>query len=182
MTFEERLLKTGKKTLAVLGVFFGIGFTVGFLTGLGYGYAGNRAPAAQEDAGERQQDTPSEPLPAYDDAPTDDNAGVGLAAIRDASEELSVAEHELGDDENGFFISGKVVNHSQRAYDAVQVAFELCDARGNRYATVTDRTTERMESGDAWGFVVYIPYDQAPFFHSYRLQGIMAVTKQSAGS
>lgn len=175
MTIEERLHKTGKKALAALGLFFGIGFTAGFLTGFGYGHAGNQPPLQEEDAGGRSADAF---LPALSiDVPAEPGEEDGAWNISDESGEFALTEHELGDDENGFYISGTVANLSKSAFDAVQIAFELCDAGGNPYATVTDRTTERMEPGDSWGFVVYIPYAEMPAFDSYRLQGVMGVRR-----
>lgn len=182
MTIEERVRKIGWKTLVALGLFFGAGFTAGFLTGFEYGF-GNRPPASPTEV--RSADT--EPL--LQDATTASEPDASRDVVQNEAaeifgeeaeiddEEFALTEHELGDDENGLFISGTVVNRSQNAFDAVQVAFELCDTKGRPYATITDRTTERMDPGDSWGFVVYIPYSEMKQFHSYRLQGIMGVRK-----
>lgn len=186
MTIEERLRKIDRKTLAVLGLFLGIGFTVGFLTGFGYGYANRPAlpqvtQRGEETAAAQPNEIASSVQAVSLDAISSDRAE--FDEEDDSSEtpiengEFTLTEHELDDDENGLFISGTVVNQSKNAFDAVQVVFELCDAKGKPYTTVSDRTTERMEPGDSWGFVVYIPYSEMRLFDSYRLQGIMGIRK-----
>ncbi len=186
MTTEERLRKIGWKSLVALGLFFGIGFTVGFLAGFEYGFSNRPTDSSLEARSEGV-------VPPSPNASIEPPQSASLGALQNEntkgydaddegeavieSGEFTLAEHELGDDENGLFISGTVVNRSQNAFDAVQVSFELCDTKGNAYATVTDRTTERMDPGDSWGFVVYIPYAEMKQFHSYRLQGIMGIRK-----
>lgn len=184
MTIEERVRKIGGKALVALGVFFGLGFTIGFLVGFGYGHVtpsplpeGTRQ-IAEKGKGAVSTDVPrsgirqgAPPLAASEDNIELDN----LVSIKDG--EFELINHELNDDENGIYISGTVANRSKNAFDAAQIVFELCDTRGKPFTTISDRTTERMDPGDLWGFVVYIPYTDLRSMDSYRLQGIMGVRK-----
>jgi len=159
-----------------LGVFFGLGFLAGFLMGFGYAsvkpvvVAEQTPQAAPQAAFSADKE---EPVTAKEEEKREEEENeTGVA-----DGELALTEHEMGDDESGIYIAGTVVNRAESAFDAAQIAFELCDSGGKPFTTVTDRTTERMEPGDSWGFVVYIPYADLPSFDSYRLQGIMGVRK-----
>jgi hypothetical protein len=170
----------GKKIVALLGIFFGLGFAAGFLTGFGYLdiMARNETPSAAAYWGGDYARVAA--LAGPIDAKSDDGA-------RDTSQEngeeagygseLMLSGHELGEDENGLFISGTIYNKSQHGYDAVRVTFDLCDSEGEAYTDVTDITHNRMAPGDYWGFTIYIPYSEMLLFSSYRLQSIMGTTK-----
>lgn len=162
-----------------LGVFFGLGFLAGFLMGFGYAsvkppvVAAEQAPQTAPQAAlsaDKEESVAAKEEEKEKKEEEEDEIGV-------VDGELALTEHEMGDDESGIYIAGTVVNRAESAFDAAQIAFELCDSGGKPFTTVTDRTTERMEPGDSWGFVVYIPYADLPSLDSYRLQGIMGVRK-----
>lgn len=190
MTIKERFRGISGKVFAVLGLFFGLGFTVGFLTGFGYGNIlrpplppetrqsaakSKGAPSLNATPGVRQTSPPS--AASADNRSMNDDGTTGQDDVSIEDGEFALLEHELGDDENGAYISGTVVNRSENAFDAAQIVFELCDARGRPFTTISDRTTERMDPGDLWGFTIYIPYTDLRSLDSYRLQGIMGVRK-----
>jgi hypothetical protein len=197
---------------AVCGLFFGVGFLLGFLICFGclraktaaelqmYSRAGGESVAAVRAASAVK----APPRPASADAGPSSADLSGVLGVFEASGELGdsaeapgptgagedlwidalpaedidlvLAEDGLGSDENGFFISGTVLNDSVHAFDAVRVTFDLCDRSGEPYADVTDASNARMEPGDVWGFTIYIPYMNMEKFSSYRLQSIMGVT------
>jgi hypothetical protein len=121
-------------------------------------------------------------LPAAPGNPAEasDLQGVGedlwVDALQADDIDLILTEDGIGTDENGFFISGTVLNTSAHAFDAVRITFDLCGRSGEPYADVTDASNARMEPGDVWGFTIYIPYMNMEKFSSYRLQSIMGVT------
>lgn len=190
MTIKERIRGISGKALVVLGVFFGLGFTIGFLTGFGYSSA-TRPPTpagSRQNADEIKGALSSDGRPAVGHAApppaapksnisADEDGEGSTNNVSVADGEFALLEHGLNDDENGVYISGTVLNRSQNAFDAAQIVFELRDARGRTYTTVSDRTTERMDPGDSWGFIIYIPYTDLRPLDSYRLQGIMGVRK-----
>jgi hypothetical protein len=172
--------KGDKRIVALLGIFFGLGFTAGFFTGFGYmdimarnkeaavaAYERgepSRAGAVGEPAAVKSADGSNEISHESDDEAEYDSG-------------LIISEHELGEDENGLFISGTIYNRSSHGYDAVRVTFDLCDSKGEAYTDVTDITRSRVEPGDYWGFTIYIPYSEMILFSSYRLQSIMGTAK-----
>ncbi|MDR0615433.1 MAG: FxLYD domain-containing protein [Synergistaceae bacterium] len=177
----------GGKIAALLGIFFGIGFMTGFFTGYGY------RPAVMARSGTAVAESPSwlapdGPASASPDispwAPEtpdsqEDRDGEGGESgensLFDAG--LTLEAHELGEDENGLFISGTILNSSNHGYDAVRVTFDLCDASGRAYSGITDVTYDSMAPGDSWGFAIYIPYAEIGLFSSYRLQSIIGASR-----
>jgi hypothetical protein len=171
----------GGKILALLGVFFGVGFMTGFFTGYGY------RPASPARGGATAVNASAQPAPegggvSRDAAPEDPKTEYGEDEAYEENSVppdsgLALTEHELGEDENGLFVSGTVVNRSDLGYDAVRVTFDLCDATGKAYGGVTDVTYDRMVPGDSWGFTIYIPYSEMGLFSSYRLQSIIGASR-----
>ncbi|MDR1943985.1 MAG: hypothetical protein LBQ19_04100 [Synergistaceae bacterium] len=161
------------KFVILIGLLFGLGYMTGFFSGFGYGKF--KAPAERQVA--VATNAPSLPdaaaafgLPGAEEEHDEDDA-----VLLDS--ELVLGEHELGEDENGLFISGMIFNRSPHGYDAVRVAFDLCDSNGGAYSGITDVTYERMEPGDSWGFTIYIPYSDMSLFSSYKLHSIMGTSK-----
>jgi hypothetical protein len=188
-------LKTEKKTIfagkffLALALFFGLGYAAGFFSGFGY----SRSLAERDVIGashkpqwtgrispDAARGTPTEDV-LPDQTPDEVETGAQYVEEPDAEPspgdiDLVLGEHSLGEDENGLFISGTVINRSSHAFNAVRIAFDLCDSRNRPYNYVTDTATETMEPGDSWGFTIYIPYTEMGMFSSYRLQSIMGVT------
>jgi hypothetical protein len=164
-----------KKIAALAGIFIGIGFAAGFLAGFSYrGVEPRQLEEFASAVNDGAEETPGlasagEGLPGG--GPEDEDSEYPLDA------ELILESHELGEDENGLFISGTIYNRSSHAYDAARVTFDLCDEQGKAYSGVTDITHDRMERGDSWGFTIYIPYSEMSLFSSYRLNSIMGTTK-----
>jgi hypothetical protein len=164
-------------------LFFVVGYTAGFFSGFGYsGSLGSDVTGAPPQLPGTEMASPDIPRGAP-------NADIpGDAISKEAVEEeygggqggdgigLVLSGHSLDEDENGLFISGTVINMSDHAFDAVRIAFDLCDPQNRPYSYVSDTATEIMESGDLWGFTIYIPYTEMRMFSSYRLQSIMGVT------
>jgi hypothetical protein len=171
----------GGKILALLGIFFGIGFMTGFFTGYGY----RPAMTAQGGAAGAGQGGPlkaaSPDAAAYEDGETlagqdvHDGPPEWGESLPDSG--LALEEHGLDEDENGLFVYGTILNRSSHSYDAVRVTFDLCDASGNAYSGITDVTYDKMSPGDSWGFVIYIPYAEMGLFSSYRLQSIIGAAR-----
>ena len=171
------------KILALLGVFFGIGFMTGFFTGYGYRPAPLAGDAAISVAARTSEPAlPELEVVSRDAAPEDRKIEYGAfeAYVENsvpADSGLALTEHELGEDENGLFVSGTITNMSSHGYDAVRVTFDLCDSTGKAYGGVTDVTYDRMAPGDSWGFTIYIPYSEMGQFSSYRLQSIIGASR-----
>ncbi|MDR1471891.1 MAG: FxLYD domain-containing protein [Synergistaceae bacterium] len=171
----------GDVRFAVYGLFFGVGFLLGFLACLGclsvrtstevQVRARAKTPAAAPGAAKSEA---GGAVPKPSGRVAKENAASSAELARDIG--LVLAEDGVGEDENGFFISGTVLNDSSHAFDAVRVTFDLCDKSGEPYAEVTDLLKGRMEPGDLWGVTIYIPYMNMDKFSSYRLQSIMGVT------
>ncbi|MDR1966628.1 MAG: FxLYD domain-containing protein [Synergistaceae bacterium] len=160
---------------AILGIFFGVGFFCGFLAGFGYSPARdeNIAPLADRVAGV------SAPASSADfGGAVFAEGGYGDDAAEPRDIGLILEDHWMDSDEGGLFIAGTVKNGGDHAYDAVRVAFDLCDKEGNPYTAVTDKNATAMAPGDTWSFTVYIPYSDMDKFSSYKFQSILAVTKQ----
>jgi hypothetical protein len=175
----------------ISALFFGVGYTAGFFSGFGYSKSWARFDAAgvlyqQPEPGGTSVDTtlgaltadvPQDAVlketPEGDGQYTDEeyDGEPGLDGI-----DLVLSGHSLDEDENGLFISGTVVNMSDHVFNAVRIAFDLCDSQNQPYSYVADTATETMEPGDSWGFTLYIPYTEMRMFSSYRLQSIMGVT------
>jgi hypothetical protein len=176
------------KLAAALGLFFGLGYLFGFFTGFGYsksksrveiveiyrGEQGTLAPSADRRGISPKNRTPSGTAKTEQTPPIEQAIAVAAAAPMQ-NIGLVLSDNSLGEDENGLYISGTVLNRSDHAFNAVRVAFDLCDSQGTPYNSVTDMSSERMEPGDAWGFTIYIPYTEMSLFSSYRLQSIMGV-------
>ena len=183
MAIKKPIIRSNMKTLIALGVFCGLGFMSGFFTGFGYARYEYREIIAAYDRPEPPMSedlnlSASEDLKSSDEATSPDfelaeEDGTAMPNI-----ELSLEKHELGSDENGTFITGTVANRSDHAFDAVQIQFELCDKDNVSYSTLTERYTERIESGDSWEFTIYIPYSDINSFASYKLHGLMGTTKK----
>jgi hypothetical protein len=178
---EKHPLPGGRRLVLFLALFFGAGYSLGFFTGLGYSkfYAAGEfaetpdvpsdetSPAPMPESPDDSAGMPETSEPA-DDPPDADPDMQGI--------DLVLGNHSLDEDENGLFISGTVINRSDHAFDAVRIAFDLCDSNDRPYSYVTDTAAGRMEPGDSWGFTIYIPYTEMSLFQSYRLQSIMGVT------
>jgi hypothetical protein len=159
----------GGKVIILLGLFFGLGFMTGFFTGYGYerpraseregksAIASAAAPETVGSADERETEYEEDEIPL--------------------DSELALEDQELGEDENGLFVSGTIHNRSRHSYDAVRVTFDLCDSSGKAYSGISDITHDRMAPGDSWGFTIYIPYSDMALFSSYRLQSIMGTSR-----
>lgn len=169
--------KKNRGTIALLGLFFGLGFVAGFFCC--YAYLDQRNPV-------QVLEVRTSPQPEHSDStadqsplelPSPDDSQVEEPQIVEIESELALEGDYLGEDENGYFIGGVIINKSDHAFDAVRIAFDLCDSRGAAYGQVTDRIMERMEPGDSWGFTIYILYTDMPSFATYRLHSIMGVTK-----
>lgn len=147
---------------------------LGFLLGFGHFRASHRfADTQREDIGTLQSAPVAEkPVSRNPNTPPDDTPGTPPADIG-----LELTTHDLGEDENGLFISGTIYNRAELAYDAVKVIFDLCDDEGVAYSYVTDSISGNMHPGDSWSFSIYIPYMELVRFSSYRLQNIMGVRK-----
>jgi hypothetical protein len=179
------------KIAALLGIFFGIGFLVGFFTGYGYRPAVTAgSPAVAESPAGLAPNGPVTATASPDisawapETPDGWEDQDGQGGIEDEESEtlppdsgLTLEAHELGEDENGLFISGTILNGSSHGYDAVRVTFDLCDASGKVYSGVTDVTYDSMAPGDSWGFAIYIPYAEMGLFSSYRLQSIIGASR-----
>lgn len=165
---------TRQATLAIIGALVGSGFLVGFLTGFGYGFM--RGHKAKPEPAAAMEVATAEPAALSADIVPESLKREAELPVENGGFDL--AEHDLGEDENGFYISGTVKNRSGRAFDSVRVAFSLHDANGETYSVIEDRTADRMEDEDSWGFVVYIPYTDIRSLDSYSLQGIMGVRRQ----
>ncbi|MDR1916030.1 MAG: FxLYD domain-containing protein [Synergistaceae bacterium] len=189
--------KNNGRKFALHGLFFGVGFTLGFLICFGFLRAkvnaellmySNAMPASERELAPASSSLPeggkdnlsmavsalsqdSSPPPS---GPSGTDTETTAMPTRDI--DLVLSEHELGEDENGIFISGTVLNDSVHAFDAIRVAFDLCDRSGEPYSSVSDWSNEHMEPGDVWGFTIYIPYTDMDKFSSYKLQSIMGVT------
>jgi hypothetical protein len=157
---------SGGKVIILLGLFFGLGFMTGFFTGYGYErpHPGERKSAIASAA-------PETVVARDEGAPEDGEGGIP------PDSELALEEQELGEDENGLFVSGTVHNRSRHSYDAVRVTFDLCDSSGRAYSGISDITYDKMAPGDSWGFTIYIPYSDMALFSSYRLQSIMGTSR-----
>jgi hypothetical protein len=157
------------KTVILAGIFFGLGFAAGFLAGFNFDRGEAQLPlgAFAEDNSVSSDASAAVPLPL---ARQDDEAA-------EMDSDLVLEDDELGEDENGLFISGTIYNRSSHGYDAVRATFDLCDAGGLAYGGVTDVTYDRMAPGDSWGFTIYIPYSEMDKFSSYRLHSIMGTTR-----
>ncbi|MDR1137139.1 MAG: FxLYD domain-containing protein [Synergistaceae bacterium] len=164
-----------KKTVAA-GVLFGMGFLCGFLSG--YNYAGKNIvyespPILLNEENISSRDIQSNPETSagteiFEDAPAFPEVGdIGL----------SLREHWMDSDEHGLYIAGQVKNDGPNSFDAVRVAFDLCDDEGGIYSAVTARNDERIEPGEAWDFTAYLPYSDMDKFKSYKLQSIMGVKR-----
>ncbi|MDR3355210.1 MAG: FxLYD domain-containing protein [Synergistaceae bacterium] len=185
---EKKTVFAGKFLLA-LALFFGVGYAVGFFSGFGYsrslsGYGVIGSSHNPQWTGRISPDV-ARGTPTWDvvpaQAPTEADGGSQYVQDPDGRPDLGgidlvLSGHSLGEDENGLFIAGTVVNRSNHAFDAVRIAFDLCDSQNRPYNYVTDTATEIMEPGDSWGFTIYIPYTEMGMFSSYRLQSIMGVT------
>lgn len=189
----------------LLGLFFGAGFLLGFLTCRGMTEA---RYAAMEAARFAREEAPLSATsttvldagaPLSEDArasgdialsageilftpaePSARAAGTSAEPPADAPAAvigLVLEEHRLEEDENGLFIAGTVANRSHEAFDAARIVFDLCDNAGAPFNAVTDTAMERMEPGDVWGFTIYIPYAEMDLFASYRLQNLIGVKK-----
>ena len=187
MESEKKTIPAGKFLLALLlALFFGVGYAVGFFSGFGYSksLAGSYAIGVSREPQREGKVSLDAARGALTDALLDqaaDEASAPYEEEPDAGPDpgdigLVLNGHSLGEDENGLFISGTVVNRSSHAFNAVRIAFDLCDSRNRPYNYVTDTATETMEPGDSWGFTIYIPYTEMGLFSSYRLQSIMGVT------
>ena len=158
---------------AALGIFFGTGFLCGFLSG--YRYAAIDLAAYELPANIREDTAPgdaqfSEFQP--DEVSEDMAAETGIGDIG-----LVLEDYWIDSDDNGLFIAGAIRNADMSAFDAVRVAFDLLDGRGNAYSAVTARNDERMEPGDTWDFTVYIPYSEMDKFNSFGFQSVMGVKR-----
>ena len=146
---------------AVLGIFFGLGFVLGFLTCFGYLGAQPRAEVARVDR----------------EGPPGIEIKTNVTVEPGNEAELLLEENYLGNDEDGTFIGGIVANRSDHPFDAVRVAFDLQDRSGETFAAVTETQAERMEPGDRWEFTIYIPYTEMPRFAGYTLHSLVGVTR-----
>jgi hypothetical protein len=158
------------------GVLFGIGFLCGFASG--YKYAAENIVCEVPPLFSGTKDIPSEDISAYSAAVSETEIS---GDIPDAGETadigLSLQEHWMDSDDQGLYIAGMVKNDSANSFDAVRIAFDLCDSEGQVYTAVTARNDERIEAGESWDFTAYIPYSDMDKFSSYRLQSIMGVKK-----
>lgn len=175
--------RAGRSLFVVLGLFFGFGFVAGFYVGFGYSRHLDRVAtviAASEDVSLDASAVAPEARPTSGEARAKASESEDELAeeILSRNTELVLVEHELGSDENGVFLCGTVENRSSHAFDAVQVSFELYDKSGKAYGNLTERNTERMEPGDAWGFTAYIPYSELDRFSSYKLYGIVGTSRK----
>lgn len=179
MSDDRRDESARYRLTALLGIFFGLGFVLGFLSGYIYLQSSDsiqivelRRPATTVTGeGETAQETGGD-LPA-----PPEEAAAQPEEPRQMESELALDGDYLGEDENGFFIGGVIINRSSHAFDAVRITFDLCDSAGESYYQVWDNVADRMESGDSWGFTIYIPYPEMSNFDSYRLHSIMGVTR-----
>ena len=154
---------------AILGIFFVLGFVLGFLTCFGYLGAQPRVEVAR---------VYREGPPAISaDAPPEIQIETNVTVEPGNEAELLLEENYLGNDEDGTFIGGIVANRSDHPFDAVRVAFDLQDPGGETFAAVTETQTERMEPGDRWEFTIYIPYTEMSRFAGYTLHSLVGVTR-----
>ncbi|MDR1515835.1 MAG: FxLYD domain-containing protein [Synergistaceae bacterium] len=164
--------------MVLLGIFFGIGFMTGFFTGYGFkpqGFARGDEAVTPRYVSSGDGVTLGAPDKTDEETRWRQTEESDVPVAFDSG--LSLEEHELGEDENGLFVSGTIVNKSDHSYDAVRVTFDLCDAAGKAYSGVTDVTYDRMAPGDLWGFTIYIPYSEMGLFSSYRLQSIIGASR-----
>ncbi|MDR3280234.1 MAG: FxLYD domain-containing protein [Synergistaceae bacterium] len=182
MSFKERsgALKPILKTPVLLGLFFGMGFLCGFF--VCFGYVGHLKTDAPNTVSSGRIPNASFPRAASPDfemtrGGTSGDASFDVSLQADGNIDLALEDDWMDSDENGLYITGMVKNISPHSFDAVRIAYDLCDAKGDPYTVVTDTSAEHMEPGDTWGFTIYIPYSDMDQFSSYRLQSIMGITK-----
>lgn len=178
--------KSGDSRLfAIVAVFFGLGFTLGFLTC--FGYLRNHSRVEIVEVFRDQPTARSIPKNTFEEAASGDEVLKEDNSSRPQEEgsddeipigniELSLEEHFLGNDDGGTYITGIVANVSNHKFDAVRVEFELNDKGGKTFSTVTESMRDTMEPGDRWEFTIYIPYVQMDRFADYKLRNIMGVT------
>lgn len=154
---------------AILGIFFGLGFALGFLTCFGYLGMQPRIQVVEV----YRDGSPATSADASSEIQIDTNVMVEPGE----EVELLLEENYLGSDEDGAFIGGIVANRSDHPFDAVRVAFDLQDRDGETFASVTETLAERMEPGDRWEFTIYIPYTEMARFAGYTLQNLVGVTR-----
>lgn len=85
---------------------------------------------------------------------------------------LVLVSQEIGEDAEGLFIYGTVKNISGHDYDVVQVEFDLCDNQERPYHVLKEKTTERLQNNESWGFTLYIPYTEREKFASYHFRSL----------
>ena len=164
----------------ILGIFFGLGFVLGFLTC--FGYLGTRTKVEVVEIyrdGPRSSSADARQPPA---SPAGQAAAAPSGMQFDADLpiedlELVLEEHFLGSDESGTYIGGLVANRSDHPFDAIRLEFDLNDRDDRSFASVTETQADGMEPGDVWEFTIYIPYTEMQRFVGYRLRSIMGVTK-----
>ena len=160
---------------AILGIFFGLGFALGFLTCFGYLGAQPRIEVVEV----FREGPPATSADVSSDIQIETNVTVesGQPDQLGQEAELLLEENYLGNDEDGTFIGGIVANRSDHPFDAVRVAFDLQDRSGETFAAVTETQAERMEPGDRWEFTIYIPYTEMSRFAGYTLHSLVGVTR-----
>ncbi|MDR1650776.1 MAG: FxLYD domain-containing protein [Synergistaceae bacterium] len=166
------------KKAILLGLFFGMGFASGFFSG--FFYAGTiPEPAFPAPGGKQSAEITEPPAEIRPDAPAVASGEPETPPLPiKGNIDLELIDSWMDSDENGLYITGTVKNISSHSFDAVRVAFDLCDSGGKPYTTVTDRNSELMEPGDEWGFTIYIHYTDIEKLSAYRLQSIMGVTRR----
>ncbi len=88
---------------------------------------------------------------------------------------LVLVSQEIGEDAEGLFIYGTVKNISGHDYDVVQVEFDLCDNQERPYHVLKEKTTERLQNNESWGFTLYVPYTEREKFASYHFRSLSGV-------
>ncbi|MDR1509042.1 MAG: FxLYD domain-containing protein [Synergistaceae bacterium] len=165
-----------KKTVAA-GILFGAGFLIGFLSGYKYASENIVCEVPPMFSGVEKISSQDVTSPYLGMAAETEISGDAPTVPEIADIGLSVQEHWMDSDDHGLYIAGTVRNYGVNSFDAVRVAFDLCDAEGRIYTAVTARNDERIEPGESWDFTAYIPYSDMDKFNSYRLQSIMGVKR-----
>lgn len=159
----------GSRFLAISAIFFGLGFVLGFITCYGYVRANSRI--------EIFKDPPAAPRPRSADRSEPGPLGGEEAETAHMDIELSLEDHFLGNDSGGTYIAGVIANDANHPFDAVRVEFDLHNAEGKAYGSITETLRETLGPGEIWEFTIYIPYTRMDRFAGYKLRSIMGVTR-----
>jgi hypothetical protein len=171
----ERPLKQTKRSV-VAGILFGMGFLCGFLSG--YKYASENIVCEVLPINSSVENLSSRDISPYSGAAAETEISGDITEVSETADiGLSLREHWMDSDDYGIYIAGVIENDSVNSFDAVRVAFDLCDSEGRVYTAVTAKNDERMEPGESWEFTAYILYSDMDKFKSYRLQSIMGVKR-----